>query len=249
MKFKPPASETQFIKTAKKFQFEIFPHKKIKGYEWGQGPVIVCIHGWAGRGSQFRKFVNPLIESGFQVVAFDGPAHGRSDGRSTDPLEFELALQEIEKIFTPIAGYITHSFGGTALLFSFFRGMHPKPTVFIGVPAIGEDVVSTYVARIHASRKFISYFEKYVEKKYGNSFYEISAFHTASSMKTTPALVIQDADDKDVPRIHGEKLMEALPNANLLMTRGLGHSRVLRDNHVVEKTVEFFKKNVKKEAK
>src|SRR5436190_24371342 len=31
-------------------------------------PAIVFSHGWGGRGAQFRHFVTPLLEAGYQVV-------------------------------------------------------------------------------------------------------------------------------------------------------------------------------------
>jgi len=240
-RFKTPKSEVEFIKLGKTFEFEILNKKKVKGHSFGDGPTIVCIHGWAGRGSQFRKFVEPLTNSGYRVILFDGPAHGKSDGLRTDPMQFEQAILRIEELFHPVAGYITHSFGGTAILFTFSRGLTPKPTVFIAVPALGEDVLSTYANRINASKKILSYFENYILEKYGRSFYEISAINTAKSMNETPGLVIQDTDDTEIPPNHGEKLAEALPNGNLFVTRGLGHSRVLRADQVVEETVAFLK--------
>lgn len=215
-------------------------NKKIVGHSWGEGKTIVCVHGWSGRGSMFYKFINPLVNNNFRVVIFDGPAHGLSQGLRTDVLEFEDILLQIEERFAPAVGYITHSFGGTASLFTFSRSKSPKPIVLIGVPAIGEEVVQEFRRRINGSHKIIKKLEDYMNKKYGATFYSISGIHTAKTIGNTPALVIHDKHDKEVSVIHAEKLMDSLTNGTFLRTTGLGHNRILRDGHVIEKAVEFL---------
>lgn len=61
--------------------------RTIPVYSWGQGPVILGVHGWAGAGIQFGAWVDPLVEAGYRVVLFDAPAHGRAQGESTDLFE------------------------------------------------------------------------------------------------------------------------------------------------------------------
>src|SRR5262245_28927912 len=65
--------------------------KRVQGYSWGSEghPYVLFMHGWAGRTTQFRKFLDPLIREGFRAVGFDGPAHGKSEGIQTTILEFE----------------------------------------------------------------------------------------------------------------------------------------------------------------
>ena len=54
------------------------PSGDIAVQRWGQGPLVLLVHGWNGRGSQLGSFVEPLLEGGFQVVTFDAPGHGAS---------------------------------------------------------------------------------------------------------------------------------------------------------------------------
>ena len=238
-RYKTPEAEKEFVKTGNRFEIEI-EEKKVVGFTWGEGKTIVCVHGWSGRGSMFRKFVEPLVAEGFKVVTFDGPGHGLSDGISTDVLEFEKVLLHFEEQFNPVVGFVTHSFGGTATLFTISRNTIAKPTVLIAVPAIGEQVIKTFRERINGSRKLIKKIEEITFQKYGQSFYEISGIRTATSLGDTPALVIHDSNDKDVPVEHGDKLMESLSNGTFIRTTGLGHNRILKDPYVIGKTVEFL---------
>src|SRR6185369_13228471 len=47
-------------------------------WHWGTGPRVLLVHGWNGHAGRLSSFVQPLVEAGFGVVAFDAPAHGIS---------------------------------------------------------------------------------------------------------------------------------------------------------------------------
>src|SRR5690349_395790 len=51
---------------------------------WGEGPPVLLVHGWAGRGTQLGEFVAPLVAAQRRVVALDAPAHGDSPGTQTN---------------------------------------------------------------------------------------------------------------------------------------------------------------------
>ena len=61
--------------------YELFNGKKLKGYRWNKGqPVkILILHGFASAAHKFHRYVLPLIEKGYEVIAFDAPGHGSSD--------------------------------------------------------------------------------------------------------------------------------------------------------------------------
>jgi pimeloyl-ACP methyl ester carboxylesterase len=57
--------------------------------------------------------------------------------------------------------------------------------------------------------------------------------------RSQPLLVIHDRDDAEVPWTDGADLVDAWPGARLLLTRGLGHRRILHDAVVVQATASF----------
>src|SRR5690349_19300293 len=91
--------ELEWVHKARLFSFPV-NGRKVQAYAWGDEshPVVLFIHGWAGRATQFRKFFPVLLKAGFQVVAFDGPAHGKSEGKRTNILEFRAALEQMIKL-------------------------------------------------------------------------------------------------------------------------------------------------------
>jgi pimeloyl-ACP methyl ester carboxylesterase len=54
-----------------------------------------------------------------------------------------------------------------------------------------------------------------------------------------PLLLVHDRDDVETPARGSQSLASAWPGADLLLTEGLGHRRVLWDPAVVERTVAF----------
>jgi pimeloyl-ACP methyl ester carboxylesterase len=63
---------------------------------------------------------------------------------------------------------------------------------------------------------------------------------TLARNMTTPALVVHDLLDSDVPYGHGEEIALAWPGARLYTTSGLGHRGMLRDREVIRQVVEFL---------
>src|SRR5215468_5695279 len=50
------------------------PMGEIAAWRWGKGPAILLVHGWGGHAARLGRFVGPLEEAGFSVIAFDAPA-------------------------------------------------------------------------------------------------------------------------------------------------------------------------------
>jgi pimeloyl-ACP methyl ester carboxylesterase len=235
-----PDKEKEIAESAELFQFQI-SGKKIQGYKWGQGPIVVVVHGWAGRATQFRKFIEYFIKNGFQVVGFDGPAHGKSEGKKTHLLEFEEALKNLFQILPedPRA-VITHSFGGAAVLYSITKGLPVQKLINIASPTIGDEIIDTYLRAINGSEKSGNYFKKYMMRNFKKTFDEFSSLYFIRHVpKPIELLLVYDEDDKEVIIRHAEELVQVYPSAKLIRTKGLGHTRILKDDEVIETCFRF----------
>lgn len=240
LKYKTPEKEQGIQQSAEKFTVQI-PGKKIQCYAWGKGPVILLVHGWAGRPSQFRKFIEKFSSSGFRVVGFDGPAHGNSEGTSTSIFEFEQAIRKIYELCGIPEAIITHSFGGSAVLFAAKHGLPIKKLINIASPTIGDEIIKTYLRAINGSWKTGEFFKGYVLKKTGKTFDEFTTLHSIQHIpQPIDLLLVHDEDDRDVIINHAEELIKIYPKAILYRTKGLGHTRILRDEGVVARCVTFL---------
>jgi pimeloyl-ACP methyl ester carboxylesterase len=244
LRYSVPEKEKEVEKSAGMFKLDV-EGKMIQCYSWGDKalPYVLLIHGWAGRATQFRKFIKPLNHAGLRVVGFDGPAHGKSDGRQTTILEFEMALRKIFGELGDPTAIITHSFGGAVALYSAMNGLPVRKLINIASPSIADEILKTYLRAINGSWPSAEKFKKFVVRKTGKSFEEFTSLHAVERLPhPVDLLMIQDSDDQDVYLIHAEALKKAYPSATLIKTSGLGHTRILKDDQVIAWCVDFIRK-------
>lgn len=247
MRFQTPPRELSVTHKAVKFRLNS-RDLDIQCYSWGQGPVVLFVHGWAGRGTQFFKFVQPFVDKGFKVVAFDGPAHGASSGKSTDIIEFEQVLKSLEEYYGEIRSIITHSFGGAATIFAMSRGLKVQNLVNISSPTNGDKIIAEFLKKINGSAKVAANFDKLVQKKYGRPFSSFSSEVLAEHLGPFNLLLIHDKNDKEVGIDQAEALKALVPGAEMMVTTLLGHTRILRNDLVVDRSLSFvIEKNRKPE--
>jgi predicted alpha/beta hydrolase family esterase len=240
LNYRVPEKELATESKAKKFSVEV-GKKKIQCYSWGTGPVVLVLHGWAGRATQFRKFIEVLSGSGYRVVGFDGPAHGRSQGTSTDIFEFEEALKKVCNHTGVPRAIIAHSFGGSAVLFAAMNGLEVKKLINIASPTIGDEIIYTYLKTIGATWKTGNYFKSYIKRRSGKTFDEFTSLHFIRHLRQeTELLLVHDTDDDEVSIAHAREMVKIYPRAVLYETSGLGHTRILRDEGVIRRCVTFI---------
>ena len=235
-----PPAEQQKQQEAASFELDV-AGKTVRGYAWGNGPVVLLVHGWAGRSTQFLHFIDPLVQAGHTVLAFDAPAHGLSAGKMTNLLEFKDAILTIERLRGPITAVVAHSLGGAASLLAIQHGLHPQKVVLISLPSIGDDILREYAQRFNASTRATGYLNQWIKTNLGKPFEAFSALHTGQHLsKKTEVLLIHDEHDREVPIRHAERFGQTYPQATLIRTKGLGHIRILKDEAVIQKTLAFI---------
>lgn len=214
----------------------------LAGLRWGQhGPRVLALHGWEGRAAQFRGLGERLAARGYQLIALDAPAHGRSPGSQADPVVFADALQEVAAELGPLHAVVGHSMGGASALYALSRGLDSARSVAIAAPA-GLAGVLTRMSRAlglpeEARRRF---FAK-MEARTGLAPEALDIDRLAQRLDR-PLLVVHDHDDAVIPFDDALRITRAT-RAELLETRGLGHREVLRDDRVLDRIVGFLGAN------
>ncbi|MDN5781551.1 MAG: alpha/beta fold hydrolase, partial [Luteimonas sp.] len=201
---------------------------------------VLLAHGWSSHGTRFQAWVARLREAGYAVVAFDQPAHGRSDGRHSNLLEFVHTLAAVARHFGPSALVVGHSLGGAAVAVAMARGLQAERAVLIA-PAADPVAAAQRFARfvglpMRLCRQMIAGFETVV----GTSFDEFQAQHNAPRI-AHPALIVHDLADREVPWEEGERYARYWHDSRLLSTQGLGHNRIVADDAVIAATLRFLR--------
>jgi len=213
--------------------------RRIETWVWGRGPSVLLVHGWGGRGAQLGAFVGPLVARGFSVVTFDAPGHGASDSGIVTIPEVTEAIRAVAVSRRRFAGLIAHSIGATAAVRTLWEGLDAGAVVLLAPAADLVTPALRFTETFGFSRAVRERMQSRIEERVGRSW---SAFDVARLAPTLamPLLVVHDRGDSEIPWQHGMAITRAWPGADLLMTEGLGHRRILRDPDVVAATVAFM---------
>ncbi len=213
--------------------------KEIVVYHFGESPKkILLVHGWSGRGTQLVKIADAFLDAGYSTISFDAPAHGKSPGKTTIMIEFIASILHLEKLYGPFEAAVGHSLGGMSLLNAMRQGLRLKRLVTIGSGDVIKDIIDDFTQKLELDPKVGDWMRIHFEKQFGQTMDSFSAYLSAKQI-TIPVLVIHDNDDDEVPAKCGIHIHKYLQNGELMITKGLGHRKILGDTTVVEKVVDF----------
>lgn len=240
-RFEAPKTEREAIASGTPFRVP-FEYGELQAWSWGSGPVVLLVHGWAGRGSQLHAFIPPLLRAGFTVVAFDGPGHGASPGKHTNLIQFSGAIRTVSEKVGGAVAIIGHSFGAASTAHAVKNGLKAKCLVFFASPANPAtffDGYSDHFAIPISVRKLV---RRDMERRYQFDWSNLGLEKIGPEMRT-PLAVFHDRSDKDVPYSDAMKIAESWPGAELHLSDGLGHRRILRAREQIDRAVEFIRRH------
>ena len=215
-------------------------NKKIVVYEYGTGEKkILLVHGWSGRGTQLVKIADELLKIGYSIISFDAPGHGKSSGKTTDMTEFIHSILELEKIFGPFEAAIGHSLGGMALLNSVKKQLNIKQLVIIGSGDKVESIINSFISRLELPNSIAIQMQKKMESKHQILMNQYDASYAAKEV-SIPVLVIHDQNDSDIPVSASINIHQNLEKGALLITKELGHRKILGDDKVIKSIINFL---------
>jgi len=235
----PPAAEKAVLQEAR-LEYSPFFHSRLPVWRWGHSKHrILLVHGWGGRGGQLRAFVQPLLDAGFEVITFDGPAHGQSRQRQTTMIEFADAIVSVAQHVGSLHGIIAHSFGAACTSLAMHYGLNVPHSVLIGCPYAASDVINDFGKALNLSEKVIRGMRRRLRQRYKNSWrWEDMNCATLLAGGHSRILIIHDLHDKEVAYADAGKIISRLKHSSLLTTHHLGHRRILKEPAVIERVVK-----------
>ena len=246
-----PERERAILATGHPFEVEVTlsaprwhaARRTVKAWRWGEGPAVILVHGWEGRGSQLGALIEPLVDAGMSVVTYDAPGHGDSGGSRlylTDAADAFAAVAERVAADHTLHGVVAHSFGAPAVLLAYQRyGIDPARNVFIAPNVLIDDAVFRFTQLMELTGSERVAMEDRISVETGINPSALTLDRLVGERESA-LLVVHDDGDRDVAPIHGRRLVAAWPGSHLVTTDGLGHRRILRDPAVVGAAVDFI---------
>ncbi len=255
----PPDWERELLGRGRRFEV-LTAWGSLPAWSFGEGPVVLLVHGWNGRGSQLGAFVAPLVRSGHKVITFDAPGHGNAPGSSSSLLHFadavEAVVDAVRPVFGRVRAVIAHSMGGpaTVLAMSRFAKRRAPETeraledarlpaerfVFIAPPVDVRDFIAGFARLVALGDESRALLAQRIEARFGVGLDELAAPVLARGL-SGPLLVVHDANDREVPLSRGRRLAEAWRGSRLVVTEGLGHVRILDDARILAEVSDFVR--------
>lgn len=218
----------------------------VRGRVWlpAEPPTkkVLIVHGFESSSQDFEEYITALLGKGYEVVAFDAPAHGRSGGRRVTLPKYIGVLRIIEQDYGPFSAYIGHSLGGLALALFLETSSHNENTHLVLIaPAVETaTALQTFARVLHLQPMVVREIDDYIQETSGQhvAWYSLRrALHNIHAR----ILYLQDEDDKITP-CRDARIIEQDGHATVrfFFTKGLGHRRIYKDEETKARIMRFL---------
>ena len=241
LRFKTPKKE---IVLEKKVSFSsriTYKNKSIHVYQWGSSEkAVLIVHGWIGRATQVAQLAPKLIKGGYKVIGFDAPAHGKSTGLQTNIIEFTELIIKIKKMYPEIEAIIGHSVGANASIYALSKGLNIDKCILIAPPSSILWILNSYCTQMGLGKKVKKLMSEFIEDKFEIQLNKLSISKLIKKTKCK-GLIIHCEDDRDVPYKNSLKIHQDWINSQIIITKKMGHRRILKNIEVANAIYEFIK--------
>jgi pimeloyl-ACP methyl ester carboxylesterase len=231
-------AQSDFLQTS--YQEELtYENDHIMTYRWlGSKQTILLTHGWESNAARWKKIIIELKKRGYNVIALDAPAHGKSGSKVFNAILYSEFINVVATRFSPDI-IIGHSVGGmaSALFQHKYQSANLKKIVLLGAPSEFQDVMKRYTDMLGYNQRIVSQLQHTIHERFGSP---ADTFSTARFLETieSEGLIIHDQDDRIIPYNDALLLKNSFKNSRLITTKGLGHS--LNDATVADHIYAFI---------
>jgi pimeloyl-ACP methyl ester carboxylesterase len=240
------------FETGEPLSFRLDGHT-VRGHRWQpysdslrtdtDAPKKVLIaHGFESSSRSFEGFIRALLKKGYEVVAFDAPAHGHSGGRRIFIAGYSRMFAHIEQYYGPFHSWLGHSLGGLALALS-LEDLSPDSSCRLALIAPANSIAAAldeFAGSLHLPAEVIREIDEYIKETDGHPLAWYSLRRALGQIRAG-ILYVQDEDDPVTPSKGALEIrQDGHPNIRFLFTNGLGHRKIYKDQEIIEKVVDFL---------
>jgi pimeloyl-ACP methyl ester carboxylesterase len=197
-------------------------------WSWGEGPLVILVHGWGGRASQLSQLALHIAAQGFHAVAIDVTGHGESAGKRTRWGYFMRDIAALaQSLGEEVHAYVGHSSGGLSVMAARrLTGIHAARYVCVCSPSHPFKSVEFLRRRLEPSESTVARYRAYLARQFDTTWDELEA-GWAFAGAGADTLLCYDETDRYIPHTEGDKILGLCHGARLVKTSGNGHNRIL----------------------
>jgi pimeloyl-ACP methyl ester carboxylesterase len=208
-------------------------------YTWeGNDTKVLLIHGWESNSWRWEQFLPYLKQSGCTIVAIDAPAHGLSHGTEFNIPTYAAFVNVVVQKLQP-QYLVGHSLGGATALYymSHYPDNSIEKLISLGAPCDLNTILHNYMGMLSLNGRVLKLMQKHFFENFKIKTHEFSGSLFASRIKI-PGMLVHDVEDDIVTFAEAQKIADAWPEAEFVVTKGLGHS--LHDDKLYRKMYNFL---------
>lgn len=209
------------------------------------------LHGWLSRAEHMTNIIKGLYDQGFEVVAIDLPAHGRSPGYRVTWRDTVNILLDVQKRYGKFDLALGHSYGGGMLLTStgisniypeeFPQNFEVPKMVLLGSPTKVKTPIGRLSKVTALTEEEVRHFYNRIIKNDDVTPDHLDGLYLQQNFPTdTEFLCIHSNNDLVIPFSDAEYFKQLGNRVTLLKKDGLGHLRLLNDQSVIEDICDFL---------
>lgn len=230
--------QSSFLNTAKQQSLR-YQDLSIQTYHWeGNKNTVLLAHGWESNSFRWKKLIKALQKLDYNIIALDGPAHGKSSGTQFNAILYSEFINVVTNYYKPDS-IIGHSVGGMASVFfqHKYQNEDLKKLILLGAPSEFTEVFKNYVNMLSFNSRIEKGLNQLVVARFNKppSHFSVANF---SKELNLDGLIIHDKQDEVIKFAEAELISANFKNSKLITTNGFGHG--LRDNSVNQAVIDFI---------
>ncbi|WP_343745170.1 alpha/beta hydrolase [Chitinophaga sp.] len=229
--------------TVTRYPFDERP-MTITTYRWGSADKkILLLHGWGGSPFHFKKLIDTLLRQGYEVITYDAPAHGDSDGKRTNLVQWSHVLEQVIVREGPLYAIIGHSLGGLNAALTLSRRTVQVPRLVMLSCALSAPVFfneALQLFRIHPV--VMPPLRQLIHQRLREDLEELDLHRYINQIKAEKIFFAYDTTDTLVDEKEVTAYVEQYPSIHAMRITGEGHFRIMRQEPVIREVMQFLEK-------
>jgi len=233
----------EVFKESEKLEFKHYG-ETVTGYRWNRGGHrrVLIVHGFNSSVAKFGMYIQPFVKKGYEVLAFDAPAHGYSTGKTLNAIMFKDMIIAIHDLYGPVKSYMAHSFGALAVCLALEKIVHDENyrVVLIAPATESKTAFDNFFSLMNLDNTVRKEFDAYISAYENKSPEWYSVSRAVENLKAN-ILWCHDEDDFITPWKDAKHVMDKNHrHIEFIVTKGFGHRRIYRENKIVKAITEFL---------
>jgi len=216
---------------------------KNVAWVWGDGPLVIFVHGWSGRAAQMAPLALHVANLGFRSVAIDVTGHGDSPKRHTrwDYFFRDIAVLS-QLLHEEVYAYVGHSAGALSMMAArALKGIHAQRYACICAPSFPFPPINVIQKKLNPKESVLEHYKNYIAEQFETTWEELRAGR-AYANAGSDTLLFYDETDRFVDHSEGDKIQTLCPGAQVVKTCAYSHQKILATPELAQTLGAFLQK-------